>query len=185
MSDELDILKATAERLDRLEIPYMVTGSMAANFYTEPRMTRDIDIVLVIPLTAVEKFFETFGKDFYLDADSIKEAIKNRSMFNIIHLERPVKVDFIVRKNEVYRKEEFERRQKVKIDGFACWIVSPEDLILSKLDWAKDSLSEMQLSDIKNLLGSVAKLDFKYLEKWIGELKLDKIYSKAKSYERH
>jgi hypothetical protein len=65
-----------------------------------------------------------------------------------------IKVDFIVRKQDEYRRVEFERRQKVAILDFTTCIVSKEDLIISKLWWAKDSHSELQLGDVKNLLAT-------------------------------
>jgi hypothetical protein len=80
-------------------------------------------------------------------------------------------VDCIVRKKGEYRRVEFERRQKIRILDFATWIVSKEDLIVSKLFWAKDSHSEMQLRDVKNLLATGC--DTAYLERWTRELKLD------------
>ena len=67
----------------------------------------------------------------------------------------------MVLKTDAFRQEEFERRQRVHLDGFETWIVSREDLILSKLFWAKDSRSEMQLRDVKNLLSD--DLDQAYL----------------------
>jgi hypothetical protein len=79
-----------------------------------------------------------------------------------------VKLDFIVRKDSPYRQHEFGRRQRVRLPGFETWIVSREDLILSKLAWAKDSGSELQLRDVRALLaGSV---DRTYLERWAEEL---------------
>jgi len=73
-------------------------------------------------------------------------------MFNLLHLESVVKVDMIVRKDSEYRRTEFERRRRIELDAFSLWIVSKEDLILSKLAWAKPSGSELQLRDVRNLL---------------------------------
>jgi hypothetical protein len=69
-----------------------------------------------------------------------------------------------VRKQSGYRQVEFERRQKIAILDFTTYIVSKEDLIISKLWWAKDSHSELQLSDVKNLLAT--GYDRAYLERW-------------------
>lgn len=73
-----------------------------------------------------------------------------------------------MRKDSEYRRTEFKRRKKVKIDDIDVWIVSIEDLILSKLSWAKESHSEMQLADVKNLLKE--KTDMDYIEKWAKRL---------------
>ncbi len=81
-------------------------------------------------------------------------SIAQRSLFNLIHNESVIKVDYIVRKQSEYRLAEFSRRQRIKIEDFATWIVSKEDLILSKLYWAKDSHSELQLRDVANLVST-------------------------------
>ena len=79
-----------------------------------------------------------------------------------------------------YRELEFQRRRSVEFEGQKISIVSPEDLILSKLFWARDSLSEMQLGDVRNLLATVKNVDTPYLEKWVESLGLQDIYGKAK-----
>jgi hypothetical protein len=81
-------------------------------------------------------------------------------MFNLIHNQSVIKVDFVVLKAEPYRQEEFARRRAVTVSGFQTWIVSREDLILSKLYWARDSRSEMQLRDVRNLLAPECELDY-------------------------
>ena len=180
MSQELEVLKIVAKRLQEADIPYMVTGSVAASFYAIPRMTRDIDMVIAVESRDIDRLLALFKNDFYIDRDSITEAIDQRGMFNLIHNESIIKVDLIVRKDSPYRKTEFERRQKFPLKDFEIWIVRPEDLILSKLFWAKESLSEMQLGDVKNLLLSVKNLDTVYLRHWVESLHLQEIYEKVK-----
>jgi hypothetical protein len=90
-----------------------------------------------------------------------------------------IKVDLIVRKNSDYRKEEFARRRTVKVDDHSFHIVAPEDLILSKLDWAKDSHSEIQLGDVRNLLAAVPQLDHDYLAGWVDRLGLRELYQEV------
>ena len=180
MSQELEILKEVGRRLADAKIAYMVTGSVAANFYAVPRMTRDIDIVIEVFQEHLRKLMNLFKDDFYIDQESVAEAIDQRGLFNIIHNEHVFKVDFIIRKDMPYRKLEFERKRSIDLEGQKIWVVSPEDLVLSKLDWAKDSLSDMQLKDVKNLLGTVRDLDLAYLDKWTQELGLNAIFQKAK-----
>ncbi|MBN2073474.1 MAG: hypothetical protein JW770_05980 [Actinobacteria bacterium] len=115
----------------------MISGSVAMNYYSTPRMTRDIDIV--VEIKDARKFYEIFKKDFYIDLRSIENAISGESMFNIIHLKEVIKIDFTVRKETDYRKTEFLRKKSIKIDDFEIFLVSIEDLIISKLWWAKDS----------------------------------------------
>lgn len=176
MSQELEVLQLVTTRLAEVGIPYMVTGSIAMNYYAVPRMTRDIDIVVELVEKDVEAAVRLFQRDFYVDREMVQEAVKNRLMFNVIHNAYMIKVDLIVRKNSDYRQEEFSRRRTVKIDDHSLHIVAPEDLILSKLDWAKDSHSEIQLNDVRNLLAAVPQLDHAYLVGWADRLGLKELY---------
>lgn len=179
MTSELDVLKIIINRLESANIPYMLSGSVAANFYTIPRMTRDIDIVVQVQAPDAERIYSLFSGEFYVDKDMIRNAVIERSMFNIIHNEGVVKVDFIVRKDSEYRKLEFERRRSILFEGSKINIVSAEDLIISKLYWAKDSMSEMQIRDVRNLLKTVSGIDSGYLAKWINTLGLEDIYKEV------
>jgi len=148
----------------------MVSGSTALNYYAQPRMTRDIDIVVEMEPADTARVVDLFKQDFYCDEDEIREAALHRRLFNIVHLERVVKVDFIVRKDSPYRREEFARRRSLMLDEAKVWLVSPEDLLLSKLSWAKDSHSELQLGDVRNLIAAVPDLDWAYIDKWAADL---------------
>ena len=162
----------------RLELP-MITGSTASNVYAVPRMTRDIDIVVELSERDTEKFILAFEMDHYLEPESVREAVKRKRMFNIIHDQYIIKVDFVVRKDTPYRLKEFSRKKRISVDGQELHIVAPEDLILSKLEWAKDSKSEVQLRDVNNLLQSVIGLDRRYLARWAKQLGVDSLYRKA------
>ena len=176
MSEELEILKQVAQRLDTAEISYMVTGSIAANFYTVPRMTRDIDIVVELLDRDVDRFVPLFDKDYYLAPETVRDAVKNKGMFNLIHDRYIIKIDFVVRKGTPYRRREFSRRRKVSVEGQDVYVVAPEDLILSKLAWAKDSRSEVHLNDVRNLLNSVKRLNRRYMARWAKELSVASMY---------
>jgi len=177
MNDQLHVLQLVAERLEKAAIPYMVSGSIAMNYYARPRLTRDIDIIVELAPTDAERIIELFEPDFYIDEEMVRTAIAQQGLFNVIHSNLIVKVDFIVKKDTPYRKNEFSRRFLVKIDNFKLWLVAAEDLILSKLFWAKDSHSEMQLNDIRNLLASVPDLDLAYIEHWAIELNVMNLWS--------
>jgi hypothetical protein len=175
MIEELEVLKIVTTRLGEQAIPYMMTGSMAANYYTVPRMTRDIDIVVELSDRDVERMVALFEDDFYIDQEAVYEAVSQQRLFNIIHQRYVIKVDFVVRKDTPYRREEFARRKEISIEGHRVSIVAPEDLILSKLEWAKESRSEMQLADVRSLL-SVPDLDRSYLLRWSQTLGLESLY---------
>lgn len=183
MTDELELIKEVASRLGKAGIEYMMTGSMAMAVYASPRMTRDIDMIIQVSPEDAGKIVELFRDDFYIDEPSVRDAIRNRGMFNIIHNESIIKVDFIVRKDEEYRTLEFSRRQQIDIDGVLVSIVAPEDLILSKLVWGKQSNSELQLSDVRQMLAVLTDLDNDYLDKWSRELGVDGLLKKARENE--
>lgn len=170
MSEELDLLKLVAARLADAGIPYMVSGSTALSLYAEPRMTRDIDIVVELTEDDVARVADLFSEDFYCDADMIREAVARQGTFNLIHTDSVIKVDLIVRKGTAYRREEFARRRAVRIDEATIWFVAPEDLLLSKLAWAKESRSAIQLGDVRSLIACVADLDWPYVERWASDL---------------
>ena len=168
--NEIDVVRDISRKFERAGLPYMLTGSMAMNYYAQPRMTRDIDVVVALQPKDVETVMRVFSPDYYVARESVRESIACASIFNLVHQESVIKVDCIVRKGSEYRRGEFERRQTIQILDFTTFIVSKEDLIISKLDWAKDSHSEMQLRDVKNLLAT--GYDRAYLERWTRELGL-------------
>jgi len=170
MNEQLEFVKQIAERLDAAGIRYMLTGSMAMAVYAVPRMTRDIDLVIECCLEDAPKIAQLFKADCYVNEDSIRNAVIRRSMFNIIHNEWMVKADFIVRGDEEYRKLEFERKRRFDIEGTPIWVVAPEDLILSKLKWSKESDSAFQQRDVQTLVEAGTDLDWRYLESWAERL---------------
>lgn len=176
MSEELEVLKTVARRLDDLGVPYMVTGSMAVNYYAVPRMTRDIDVVVELSGGDADRLCEAFEGDFYVDRDAVRRAVEEQGLFNLIHGASVVKVDFVVRKESEYRRVEFSRRRRIRVEDQELSAVAPEDLIVSKLDWARETRSEVQLADVRNLLACVPGLDEAYLAHWTGRLGLDTLY---------
>lgn len=157
---ELDVLRDVSCRLESAGILFMLTGSVAMNYYAQPRMTRDIDLVVSLDETQTEVFFRLFEEAYYFDRQTVVDAVARYRMFNLIHNESVIKVDCVVLKTDAYRQEEFARRRKINLGEFEIWIVSREDLILSKLFWARDSKSEMQLRDVRNLLSTDCDMDY-------------------------
>jgi hypothetical protein len=164
MLEELEVLKIVSERLEAAQLPFMLTGSFAMAYYAKPRMTRDLDIVVSLNEDDVGGLVAVLSPDFYVDADAVRTAVISQRLFNLMHLGTSIKVDLIVRKGSEYRQVEFARRQPVEIGGVKTWIVSREDLILSKLVWAKESASEMQRRDVRSLLDE--SMDRTYLDRW-------------------
>ena len=169
MQNELDIVRDVSARLETGALDCMLTGSMAMNYYAQPRMTRDIDFVVAVTPQDTDKIIRLFAPDYYVSRDAVNDSIAHESLF---------KVDCIVRKNTPYRRAEFDRRQRIAIEDFSIWIVSKEDLIISKLWWAKDSHSEQQLRDVKNLASTTCDAD--YIERWTKELGLLNLWQESK-----
>ena len=180
MGEEVDVLKLVALRLDEAEIPYMVTGSMAVAFYAIPRMTRDVDLVVELSTGDTDRLCAILASsEFYLDHGTVRDAAARHGTFNAIHERLIVKVDFAVRKDTEYRRTEFSRRRRLPLEGYPVFVVAPEDLIISKLDWARESHSAVQLGDVRDLLRSVPDLDRAYLDEWITRLGLTSLYREA------
>jgi hypothetical protein len=179
MQNELDIVRDVTRRLEAGRIAFMLTGSMAMNYYAQPRMTRDIDIVAALEPKDIDDIVRLFSPDYYVSREAISSSIVHQSLFNLIHQQSVIKVDFIVRKSSPYRLAEFERRQRITIEDFSTWITSKEDLIISKLYWAKDSHSELQLRDVKNLIATGYHHD--YIQRWTIELGLHNLWQECQS----
>ena len=114
MQNELDIVCDVSHRLDEAKISYMLTGSMAMNYYAQPRMTRDIDVVVALRPMDAERLVKLFSPDYYVSSEAVNSSIANQSMFNLIHNESVIKVDCIVRKQNEYRLTEFNRRHRLE-----------------------------------------------------------------------
>ena len=174
------ILQEVTSRLDAESIPYMLAGSFAMLYYALPRMTRDIDLVVQLDQKDAERIYELFCKDYYVSLDAIKEAIHTLRVFNIIHEAAVIKIDFFVIPREGFFGSEFSRRTKVNLLGKAISLISPEDLVISKLMWARDAGSAQQMADVANLLMSLQNLDRSYIEAWVAQLGLEEWYEKCR-----
>ena len=142
-------------------------------------MTRDIDLVVALAARDIDTVVRLFHPDYYISREAVTDSITHESLFNLIHQESVIKVDCIIRKAIPYRLAEFERRQRITIEDFFTCIASKEDLIISKLLWAKDSHSEMQLRDVKNLAST--GYDSGYVERWTESLGLLTLWNECKA----
>lgn len=176
VTDQLDVLKLVAARLEGVGIAYMLTGSLALSYYAEPRFTRDVDLVVALSSDDVAMLAQLFANDFYVDADAIAAAVTRAGMVNLIHSASIVKVDLIMRKATPHHIEEFERRRLVTIEGTPIWIVSPEDLVISKLLWLAQGGSDVHRRDIVSLLASGTPIDRRYLDRATDRLGLTALW---------
>lgn len=166
--DQESVLKDVTERFEKLDIPYMLSGSMAMVSYAMMRMTNDIDIVIEAKSEDAEKIIREFEIDYYVPQNRVKDAINRRNMFNLLHQTKIVKIDCVLRKDKEFQKLAFSNRKKIRFTDFDIWTISRDDLILSKLNWAKKSRSEMQMRDVASIIRN--GYDKEYVELWAEKL---------------
>lgn len=172
MSDGSDFLRRLVAMLDRAQIPHMVAGSFASTLHGTPRSTQDIDLVIDPSGEALSAFVAGLAPDEYYASDAAaRDAFRRRSQFNVIDMATGWKADLIVRKNRPYSVEEFRRRKPEQILGVDVFVATPEDTVLTKLEWAAMSGSERQLRDVTGILDVKREdLDRAYIERWAQEL---------------
>jgi len=146
LSDLINVLKDVTSRLDRAGVRYMISGSMALNYYALPRMTRDIDLVVEMTTQDLERVSREFSGVYYMAEDSMRTAVAQRGVFNLIHLEALIKNDIVVRKEGEFRTTEFSRRREAEIGGAKMFIVASVDSI----DWGDvgDWAGKLGLADL-------------------------------------
>ena len=163
---QAELLALVVATLDRCGIDHMVAGSYASSFHGEPRMTRDIDLVIDPDASSLEAFCGALDSERFHVAGA-DEALAHRDMFNVIDLTSGWKVDCIIKKTRPFSDSEFERRTEVEIAGVTVAVATAEDTILAKLEWSKQSASAVQRADVAALLASPAlELDQAYLDRW-------------------
>jgi len=167
-------LRRTIEALARAGIPAMLTGSFASSFHGEPRATRDMDLVIEADAPKLRTFVRSLPpSEFYVDEDAALEALATEGQFNVIDTTGQWKIDLIIRKTRPFSLAEFARRRRERIGDFEVDIVSAEDLVIAKLEWAKRGGSQRQIEDAAAIVGIRGPdLDGAYLERWIHELGL-------------
>lgn len=178
-----NLLKKIANKLEKFNIDYCVTGGYAVSLWGRPRSTFDIDVVVqleaekIIPLV---KHLRLLSKAGYIEEATAKEAVERGGEFNYIHSESGIKVDFwVIKKNDKIGMSELKRKIKKNIDGQKIYFISPEDLILSKLRWFKETESTRHLEDAKSIIKiSKNKIDINYLKAEAGKQDTIDIFNK-------
>lgn len=166
-----EFLAELAGRLEAAGIPYMVTGSHASSYHGQPRATQDVDFVIDPSARQLDEFLSLLGDPYYVSPEAAREALRRRSLFNVILFAEGWKADLIVRKDRPFSAEEFRRRQAGQLHGRALPVASAEDVILSKLEWNRISPSERQVRDALNVaVAQWPALDRAYLRKWAADL---------------
>ncbi|MBI4803581.1 MAG: hypothetical protein HY796_13765 [Elusimicrobia bacterium] len=166
-------------KLDKLGVAYMVTGGSAVSFWGQVRTTADIDIVVQIPPSDIPGLVAAIKDEAYIDEEEVIQAVSAKRMFNVIHNRTVFKVDFAVMDGaNSYAKEAFSRRKRLDFAGQPLWVISPEDLVLSKLRWMQSAGgSERQQQDCRSIMElNKGALNVKYMEKWAPIIGVEKEY---------
>jgi hypothetical protein len=181
MVSQADFLSRLLKKLSEAGIDFMVVGSVAASFHGHPRTTMDIDAVVEGDEGVLLRFARSLGEGYYVDEEEIKQALRFQRAFNIIDEASGYKADLIVRKNRPFSRTEFGRRLEIEILGVKARIATPEDVILSKLEWSKLGSSERQWQDALQVARTQGQnLDLDYIEKWALELGVYDLWDRLK-----
>lgn len=173
MTSQGEVLRKVLSALAESGAEYMIVGSFAASVHGFTRATHDIDIVLSIPPESVSDLARALGGDFFMDEESARGAVARKEMFNVIHLDTGVKVDFWPLEDDDFRRTQFARRITLPFDGVDTFVASAEDTVLSKLLRHRETPSDRHISDVRGILAAGGDdLDWSYLNTWSERLGL-------------
>jgi hypothetical protein len=171
--EQSELLRLLVETFERLGIAYQVTGSQATIAHGEPRFTIDIDVVADLRVEQMEGFAASFpAPAFYLSIDAMREAIRQRRQFNVIHPASGQKIDVIIPPASDSSRSQRQRSVRLPVaGGYEADFISPEDVILRKMESYAEGGSEKHLRDIAGVLKIQAeKIDRAYIGDWATRL---------------
>jgi len=160
----------------------MLTGSLASSYHGAPRATQDVDLVVEAEAPALILLAARLrAEGLYVSDDAIQEAVACRGLFNAIDSVSGWKIDFILRKDRDFSREEFKARETIPYVGLDLSITRAEDMVVAKLEWAKLSNSERQVRDVTEILSiQGSALDLDHIERWVEELGLAEQWAAAR-----
>ena len=168
---ERELLVDCLRRLNGAGLSYLLTGSMASNYWGIPRTTHDLDFVIQLPPSAVPKMVAAFSGEFFLDEAAVRAAYQPPHQFNAIDRRSTLKVDFWLLCPVPFEREMFARRKQVKLFGEPAWIGTAEDVLLHKLYWNQITPSDRQLGDAAGIVAvQKGALDESYMQHWANTL---------------
>lgn len=184
-NEPIEVTLKVTDVLEKLGVPYLIGGSLASTLYGMVRTTQDSDIVAEMRLEHLRPFVAALQGEFYVDDEMIAGSIQRHSSFNIIHRETIFKVDVFIPRPRPFLQSQLARAQKQTFafeHEVSAKFASPEDTILSKLEWYRmgGEVSERQWRDILGVLKTRAgELDLDYLHTWARELKVSDLLERA------
>ncbi len=176
------VFREIVAALDQAGVPYMVVGSFASNLYGTGRGTQDIDLVVSADADRVRALLNILPKtQYYFDVDTAVEASKRKSMFNILDMERGWKIDIIFEKPTPFHQQAFLRRTAAQIEQVLLFAARAEDVIISKLEWAKMGGSLRQIEDVAGILKvQESALNYAEIERWVKDMGLSSEWASAR-----
>lgn len=176
--DQDELLRLAVGALEALEMPYLVTGSIATIFYGEPRFTNDIDIVIQVTPDRVDALVDVFDHEpLYVSREAAHRAVRQTSQFNVIHPRAGLKIDFMVAKMDALDHSRFERARRVRpAEDYDAAFASPEDVILKKLQYYRESRSDKHLRDCAGVLRITPNVDRDYIARWAELLEVSDLW---------
>jgi hypothetical protein len=185
LSEPVAVTLLVIEALEALGVPYLIGGSLASAVHGVARATADTDMVADLRLEHAEPLAQALMNAFYVDTESIRDAVRRRSSFNVIHLATMFKVDVFVRKQRPFAQAQFEHRTAHVIatdPERTAYVASAEDIVLSKLEWYRmgGEVSERQWRDVLGVLKVQGeRLDLAYLRRWASVLEIADLLERA------
>lgn len=175
--EQFELACRTSQILQSFSIRHALVGSLASMSYGEPRLTRDIDFVVEMTDGQVEPFCDNFrAPEYYVSTQAAREAVRNHSQFNIIHITSGNKVDLMLTKPNDWSRQQLGRVRTVTIGpDVAVPTASPEDIIVAKVWYFQGGGSQKHVHDIAGMFRhSAAEIDRAYIDHWTAELGLTK-----------
>jgi hypothetical protein len=163
-------LGPVARLLQSLGVRFYIGGSVASSFHGAVRSTMDVDLVCELTEADVPSLLKQLGDDYYASEPAIRDAIRRKSCFNLIHLPTSFKVDAFVSRQRPFDLQTISRALTGTLgldQTLAVPIATAEDVIIIKLEWYRlgNETSERQWDDVSRLMALMGDTaDLAYLQ---------------------
>jgi Nucleotidyltransferase of unknown function (DUF6036) len=163
MDISLDITTLVIAALSRSAVPHVMVGSFARNFHAFPRSTKDADIVLALDVAALNRFEAELGNEFLLDPQTTFETNTGTFRHTLVHKATEFKTELFLLSQDAFDQERFRRRLKINFNGHTTFVLTAEDVIVTKLRW----LRKKDVDDIRDVIAvKSSALDWNYIHRW-------------------